>query len=83
VCDRSGSGDSGLITRLGQHAASGTFARPITVGSLFLLAFEDRALAAGPLLAMCDRCAMLSETAFDAHFRLVHEIALPRGQAPV
>lgn len=50
---------------------------PIAVGNVFHLTFDRSALDIAPLLAVCNRCAMLSDVSFEANFKFVHEVHLP------
>ena len=48
--------------------------RPLQVGSLFHVTFEDATLGLDASLAICDRCTMLSETAFESHLRFFDDL---------
>lgn len=50
---------------------------PTPVGNVFQLVFDRTALDTAPVLAVCDRCTMFGDDAFEARFRFVHEMTLP------
>jgi len=50
---------------------------PIMVGNVFHLTFGRSYLDTPPVLAVCDRCSMLSDASFELGFKFVQEIILP------
>lgn len=56
-------------SELTAHTLAGIADRPIMVGSVFQLRFDRTSLDVPPTLAVCERCAMLSETSFELRLR--------------
>ena len=82
VCARANSLATGTARELQQHGLSCVLAEPVITGSVFYLVFDREALDLAPELAICDRSIMLSDTAFDTHFRFVRDIDFPGDELP-
>ena len=67
----------GTARELQRHGVSCVLVEPVMTGSVFYLAFDREDLDLDPGLAVCDRSIMLSDTAFDTHFRFVRDIEFP------
>jgi len=50
---------------------------PVAVGSVFHLAFAREQLDVAPVLAICDRCSMQNDAAFEVRFKFVQEVDVP------
>jgi hypothetical protein len=77
VCSRRSILAQGTTTELQRHGVSCVLAEPVLTGSVFYLVFDRQALDLAPELGVCDRSTMLSDTAFDTHFRFTRAIDLP------
>lgn len=77
VVDRAGHGLAAETVELTSGAATCRAGAPVAVGSVFHLAFDRSALDLAPTLAVCDRCTMLGDDAFEARFRFVQNLVLP------
>lgn len=55
---------------------SGIGDKPLMVGSMFYMQFDPATLDVPPALAICDRCAMLSDSSFGLRFRFTQSIEL-------
>lgn len=49
----------------------------VLVGDLYQLTFDRDSLDVSPVVAICDRSAMLDEDAFETHFRFLSPVDLP------
>lgn len=55
---------------------TGIATKPVMVGSVFHLQFDQRILDIPPTLAICDRCTMLSDASFELRMRFTHPIEI-------
>jgi hypothetical protein len=76
VIDRDQIAVTGHTVELRRQGAVCIASRPTMVGSCFQLAFDQNELGLAPILAVCDRCAMLGDASFELGFKFVHEIDL-------
>ena len=67
----------GTTRELQRRGVSCVLAEPVITGSVFYLVFDRAVLDLDSELAICDRSIMLSNTAFDTHFRFVRDIDFP------
>ena len=74
IADRDACVVSGKSRELQRQGGCFVLDRPLEVGSLFHVTFEDDTLGLGAALAICDRCSMLSETVFESHLRFYDEL---------
>lgn len=60
------------------HATTmtGIATRPVMVGSVFHLQFNQRVLDIPPTLAICDRCTMLSDASFELRMRFTQPVEI-------
>ena len=77
VCDRHLTVVEGVAVLLGRQGVTCRFGTTVVVGSVFHLTFDRVEVDLAPRLAVCDRCAMLSDSTFDVHFQFVQEAELP------
>ena len=68
---------TGTTLELRHNGTSCLVTEPVAVGSVFHLTFEREQLDIAPLLAICDRCWMLTDSSFDVRFQFAQEVALP------
>ena len=74
----------GSARKLATLGVSAICDRPVEVGSVYYLTFDQAALDLAPILGVCDKCVMLEPTVFGVHFQFPHAIELPptaRGSA--
>lgn len=77
VSERATALGEGVTTELRRQGVSSLLSVPMGVGSVYHLSFDDTELGVTPCLAICDRCAMLTDTAFEVNFQLLQAIELP------
>lgn len=75
ACDRGTVLASVQTSEIGTTGMTGIAKQPVMVGSLFHLQFEEAAELPA-ILAVCDRCTMLSDTSFELRFRFTQPIQL-------
>lgn len=76
VCDRGTLVGAGQTTELRRRVTTCIVDQPPAVGSMFHLTFAQGQIDLEPVLAICERCTMLSDSAFEARFLLVDELDL-------
>ena len=79
VCDRANARIEAAGRDLQRQGVTCVCDVPLMVGSLFRVTFERAVVDLPPVLATCDRCTMLNDSAFESHFRFEHPIQLPRN----
>ena len=67
----------GSARKLARLGVSTICDRPVEVGSVFHLTFDQAVLDLPPVLGVCDKCVMLEPTVFGVHFQFAHAIELP------
>ena len=67
----------GMTRELQKSSVRALFARPVTVGNVFHLTFDREALDLPPAFAMCQRCVMLDDDAFDVSLAFFSSIKIP------
>lgn len=67
----------GVTTEVQRSGVVCLLERPVLPGNVFHVAFDREHLQLDSQLVVCDRVAMLSDCAFDVHFRFVREVELP------
>lgn len=77
VLARKSSAVSGTTSELRHQGLSCLAPEPVAVGSVFHLTFDREQLDLAPLLAVCDRCWMLTDSSFDVRFQFAQEVTLP------
>jgi len=73
ACERDSVLTSVQTTEVGATSMTGLAKKPVMVGSLFHLQF-DQEVDVPATLAVCDRCTMLSDTSFELRFRFTQPI---------
>ena len=53
--------------------------RPVMVGDMYWMTFDDRQVRFGSLFARCLRCRLVREDTFETGFRFMHDIDLKSG----
>ncbi len=77
ACSRASVLAQGQTSDLQRHGVSCVLTQPVLPGSVFHLSFDRSILNLEPQMAVCNRTSMLSDTAFESHFRFVREIDPP------
>jgi len=77
VCDRDTVLGTGHATEVARHGVACIVDRPPAVGSVFHLGFDRQQLDLEPVIAVCERCAMLGDEAFEVRFQFLGEIEFP------
>lgn len=77
LSERSDTGIRGQTRELQHGGVTCILEKPVLVGNVFYLEFDKAQLDIAPQLTVCERCALISPTAFDVHFAFVEPIAIP------
>jgi len=74
ACDRETLLAEVQTSEISSATLTGIATTPVMVGSVYHLRFDRQTLDVTPALAVCDRCTMLSDAAFDLRFRFTQPI---------
>ena len=74
---RKSSATTGTTSEMRRQGLSCLTPEPVAVGSVFHLTFDRDQLDLAPLLAICDRCWMLSDSSFEVRFQFAQAVNLP------
>lgn len=77
VIARKTSAIAAITVELRRQGLSCLCPEPVAVGSVFHLAFAREQLDVAPVLAICDRCSMQNDAAFEVRFKFVQEVDVP------
>ena len=77
LCDRESECYEGTSRELQRRSIFGVFDRPVPVGSVFHLTFDEQELDLPPAYAMCHKCAILKDDAFDVTFSFLTPVDPP------
>ena len=66
----------GVTADVSNGGCMALFSRPIMVGDMFWITFDDERLRLGSLFARCLRCRMVREDAYETGFRFLNDVDL-------
>jgi hypothetical protein len=76
ACDREGVLSVLKSSEVNATTMTGIATKPVMVGSVFHLQFDQRILDIPPTLAICYRCTMLSDASFERRMRFTQPVEI-------
>tara|TARA_R110002072_G_scaffold25443_7_gene85280 strand:- start:19381 stop:19773 length:393 start_codon:yes stop_codon:yes gene_type:complete len=76
ACDRDAVVSVLQTSEVHATTVTGIANKPIMVGSVFHLQFDQRILDIAPTLAICDRCTMFSDVSFELRLRFTEPVEI-------
>ncbi|MFT7534829.1 MAG: hypothetical protein ACI85K_000779 [Hyphomicrobiaceae bacterium] len=76
ACDREGVLSVLKSSEVNATTMTGIATKPVMVGSVFHLQFDQRILDIPPTLAICYRCTMLSDASFELRMRFTQPVEI-------